>query len=118
MVNNMSELLSVVQTHFFNFFFKVGEPYRLDVFIAERFTRDSVLFLQTSGVNFVRQWDEKTLPLDYISEISEDTHVGAIVQVYDITIVIFDYFLSSTASVFLQWFRLIERILTGKITCI
>ncbi|XP_074618758.1 uncharacterized protein LOC141877629 isoform X2 [Acropora palmata] len=63
-----------------NLTLRVGEWYRLDIFMAERFTKDSVLFLQTSGVNFVRQWDKNTLPLDYISEISEDTHVGSIVQ--------------------------------------
>lgn len=102
-LNKFNESLSGVQTKAFNFFFKVGEPYRLDIFMAERFTKDSVLFLQTSGVNFVRQWDKNTLPLDYISEISEDTHVGSIVQVCDIiiVIVIFDCFSSSTVSIFL-----------------
>ncbi|XP_068721591.1 uncharacterized protein [Montipora capricornis] len=64
---------------------KVGEPYRLDVFMAERFKWDSVLFLQTSGVNFVRKWDEKILPLDYIAEISEKTHVGASIQEFTVS---------------------------------
>ena len=89
--------------------------------MAERFTKDSVLFLETSGVNFVRQWDKNTLPLDYISEISEDTHVGSIVQVCDIIIliVIFDCFLSSTVSIFVFLFlHLLERIPTGTIMCI
>jgi len=63
----------------FNLTLRVGEPYRLDVFIAERFKCDSILFLQTSGVKFVRQWEE-TLPGDYISDISENTHVGALIQ--------------------------------------
>lgn len=58
----------------------MGEPYRLDVFVAERFKCDSNLLLQTSGVQFVRQWEE-TLPVDYISDISENTHIGALIQV-------------------------------------
>ena len=58
----------------------MGEPYRLDVFVAERFKCDSNLLLQTSGVQFVRQWEE-TLPVDYISDISENTHIGALTQV-------------------------------------
>ena len=118
-LNKFNELLLGVQTEVFNFFFKVGEWYRLDIFMAERFTKDSVLFLQTSGVNFVRQWDKSTLPLDYISEISEDTHVGSIVQVCDIiiVIVIFDCFLSSTVSIFL-FLHLLEGIPTGTTTCV
>lgn len=59
---------------------QVGESYRLDVFAADRFKCDSILFLQTSGVQFVRQWED-TLPLDYLSEISENTHVGSVIQV-------------------------------------
>ena len=58
----------------------MGEPYRLEVFVAERFKCDSNLFFQTSGVKFIRKWEE-TLPVDYMSDISENLHVGALVQV-------------------------------------
>ena len=59
---------------------QVGEPYRLDVFVAERFKCDSSLLLQTSGVLFFRQW-ETTPPRDYITEIGENAHLGELVQV-------------------------------------
>ena len=61
--------------------FQVGEQYRLDVFIAERFKCDSNLFVQTSGVQFVRQWEE-ILPVDYIADDSENTPVGSLLQVW------------------------------------
>ena len=54
--------------------------YRLDVFVAERFKCDSDLLLQTSGTQFVRQWEE-TLPTDYLVDISENLLIGALVQV-------------------------------------
>ena len=59
---------------------QVGELYRLDVFVAERFKCDSNLLLQTSGTQFVRQWEE-TRPADYMADISENLHIGALVQV-------------------------------------
>ena len=68
------------QSKYLVFSLQVGEPYRLDVFIAERFKCDSNLLIQTSGVQFVRQWDE-TLAVDYISDVSENIHVGSLVQV-------------------------------------
>ena len=60
--------------------FQVGVPYHLNVFVAERFKCDSSLLIQTSGVHFVRQWEE-TRPVDYISDASENLHVGALIQV-------------------------------------
>ena len=61
--------------------FQVGEQYRLDVFIAERFKCDSNLFVQASGVDFVRQWEE-ILPVDYIADVSENTPAGSLLQVW------------------------------------
>ena len=61
--------------------FQVGEQYRLDVFIAERFKCDSNLFVQTSGVHFVRHWEE-ILPVDYKADVSENTQVGSLLQVW------------------------------------
>ena len=48
--------------------------------MAERFKCDSNLFFQTSGVQFIRRWD-MTLPVGYMSDISENLHVGGLVQV-------------------------------------
>ena len=59
---------------------QVGELYRLDVFVAERFKCDSNLLLETSGTQFVREWEE-SLPADYMADISENLQIGALVQV-------------------------------------
>ena len=57
---------------------KVNEPYRLDVFIAERFRCNSRILFQSSGVSFLT---DDLRPLDYLAAISENAHVGFIVQV-------------------------------------
>lgn len=62
---------------------QVGEPYRIDVFLAERFYCDSVFLFQSSGVQFVRPWDA-TLPLDYVVDISENLHIGGLLQELDV----------------------------------
>lgn len=67
-----------------NLTLRMGEPYRLEVFVAERFKCDSNLFFQTSGVKFIRKWEE-TLPVDYMSDISENLHVGALVQEFEVS---------------------------------
>ncbi|XP_078366394.1 uncharacterized protein LOC144650562 [Oculina patagonica] len=68
----------------FNMTLRVGEPYHLNVFVAERFKCDSNLLVQTSGVQFVRQW-EQNRPVDYISDISENLHIGALVQEFKVS---------------------------------
>ncbi|XP_022792613.1 uncharacterized protein LOC111331710 [Stylophora pistillata] len=52
---------------------KVNEPYRLDVFVAERFLCNSHILFQSSGASFLP-------PLDYVATVSENAHVGVIVQ--------------------------------------
>ena len=69
-----------MESFFFFLSTQVGELYRLDVFVAERFKCDSNLLLQASGTQFVRQW-KGTLPPDHMADISENLHIGALVQV-------------------------------------
>ena len=56
-----------------------GLPYSVHVFLAERFTCDSTLLYQASGVQFVRQ-AESTRPVDHVSDVSESLHSGGLVQ--------------------------------------
>ena len=56
----------------------MNEIHRLDVFIAERFPCKSHILFQSSGVSFLLN---DTRPADYFAVISEDAHVGSIVQV-------------------------------------
>ena len=57
---------------------QINEAYRLDVFIAERFRCKSHILFQSSGVSFLL---DDARPVDYFAVISEDAHVGSIVQV-------------------------------------
>lgn len=54
-------------------------PYRLDVFMAERFKYQSVFLFQASGVSFVQPW-QQTQAVDYLATVPESLHVGALVQ--------------------------------------
>ena len=56
----------------------MNEFHRLDVFIAERFRCKSHILFQSSGVSFLLN---DTRRVDYLAVISEDAHVGSIVQV-------------------------------------
>ena len=62
---------------------QVGVPYHLDVFLAERFKCDSLFLIQSSGVQFVRQW-ESTLPVDYLVDVPESLHTGGLVQAFHV----------------------------------
>lgn len=66
-------------TYFCLNFLQIGIPYRLDVFLAERFLCESTFLFQTSGVSFVQPW-QLTKPVDYVTKISESLHIGAVVQ--------------------------------------
>ncbi|XP_020621710.1 uncharacterized protein LOC110059357 [Orbicella faveolata] len=57
---------------------RINEAYRLDVFIAERFRCKSHILFQSSGVSFLL---DDARPADYFAVISEDAHVGSLVQV-------------------------------------
>ncbi len=54
-------------------------PYRLDVFLAERFQHQSVFLYQASGISFVQPW-QQTRAVDYLATVPESLHVGALVQ--------------------------------------
>ena len=76
---------------------KVNEPYRLDVFIAERFRCNSRILFQSSGVSFLT---DDLRPLDYLAAISENTHVGFIVQVK-----LFCFLFVSTQAIVRKWYE-------------
>ena len=65
------------------FTLQVGQPYSVDVFLAERFYCDSVFLYQSSGVQLVRQW-ESTLPVDYLVDVTESLHTGGLVQAFHV----------------------------------
>ena len=58
-------------------------PYRLDVFVAERFQYQSVFLYQASGISFVQPW-QQTKAVDYLANVPESLHVGALVQQFTI----------------------------------
>jgi len=61
---------------------RINEAYRLDVFIAERFRCKSHILFQSSGVSFLL---DDARPADYFAVISEDAHVGSLVQVFNVS---------------------------------
>ena len=61
----------------------MGEPYRIDLFLAERYQCDSVFLYQASGVDFVRQW-ESTNPIDFMIDVSENLHVGGVIEEFEV----------------------------------
>lgn len=82
-VSGKCEEVGPVVSEAFNFSLRVGETYRIDLFLAERFECESVFLYQTSGVQFVRQW-EPTNPVDFVLDISENLHIGAVVQEFEV----------------------------------
>jgi hypothetical protein len=62
---------------------QVGVPYRLDVFLAERFQCQSVFLYQASNISFVQPW-QQTKAVDYLATVPESLHVGALVQEFRI----------------------------------
>lgn len=62
---------------------QVGVPYRLDVFLAERFQCQSVFLYQASNISFVQPW-QQTKAVDYMATVPESLHVGALVQEFRI----------------------------------
>ena len=62
---------------------QINEAYHLDVFIAERFRCKSHILIQSSGVSFL---PDEARPVDYFAVISEDAHVGSIVQVRSLSV--------------------------------
>jgi len=60
---------------------RLNEAYRLDVFIAERFRCTSHILFQSSGVSFLL---DDARPVDYFAVVSENAHVGSIVQVFNV----------------------------------
>jgi hypothetical protein len=62
---------------------QVGVPYRLDVFLAERFQCQSVFLYQASNISFVQPW-QQTKAVDYLATVPESLHIGALVQEFRI----------------------------------
>lgn len=62
---------------------QVGVPYRLDVFLGERFQCQSVFLYQASNISFVQPW-QQTKAVDYLATVPESLHVGALVQEFRI----------------------------------
>ncbi|XP_031564283.1 uncharacterized protein LOC116299704 isoform X2 [Actinia tenebrosa] len=67
----------------FNISLLLGVSYRIDVFLAERFPCDSQFLFQMSGSSFVNP-GESIKPVDYVVHVSEDTHVGSVIQEFEI----------------------------------
>ncbi|XP_028399982.1 uncharacterized protein LOC114523303 [Dendronephthya gigantea] len=61
----------------------VGVPYRLEVFLAERFLCQSLFLYQASGTSFVQPW-QPTRVVDYLATIPESFHIGARVKEFTI----------------------------------
>ncbi|XP_078366293.1 uncharacterized protein LOC144650486 [Oculina patagonica] len=80
-VGGKCQVTGSVPAETINLSLKVNEPYRLDVFIAERFRCTSHILFQSSGVTFLL---DDPRPLDYFAVISENAYIGSIVQSFSV----------------------------------
>ena len=64
----------------------MGDSYRFDIFHTERNPCSSELFFEVSGVQFTGiDTDADSPPIDYTFHVSEDMHVGGVLNSFIIS---------------------------------